>query len=1134
MEKAGVKLVADGASQYIAALQKAAGAQAGFNAATAAGAGDAKAFAAAASKVDLAKLNNQLDDQRTRLGILGQELVTVAGKYGDSSIQAQKKQAALDRLTGQMSITMDKTLALEVAIDKEAKASSDAAGNTSDLRKGFTGLATDADKAKGGIDSFAQIAIGGLRKLGEIGVQALGNLAQSFGSFLKSSVGVAGDYESSLNKFAAVTGSALGAAGLTTEQFSAKFLELGAKTQFSAAQAADAANELAKGGVGVAEIMGEATEATLALASAGELELAPAATIIAKQLGVWGDAAGGAAAVTDILAQTANASTVNVEDLALGLANVGGVAKGAGLSFAETVQAVGLIAPGFSSAADAGTSFKTFINQLVPTTNAAKDAMSDLGLFTEETGSAFYDAQGNFVGMEKATGLLHDATAGLTTEQRALAMETIFGADAQRAALLLAEKGTEGYVAFGKAMEATGTATDQATAKNKGFNFAMESLGGSVETFQIKLGQKLLPILTDVINKGLIPLANWAADNVGPAIDALARGFGDFATGLKTVVNFIDDNAIPVFTTLATGLGAFAVTSIVGAVAGLGGLGGAFIAAAGAAGTFVTSVAVAAAPLALLAASLYLVYEAGNKFQEVSRQVHDGSLAVLEAIPWWNEAAAAEGNFNEVAAGMSPTLKAQYDLLHGQREALYGLTQQYALGNISQADYETQGRALRDEIKAGTTALNEGVAAERDRNQAVSESLLQLGGIRDSTTSYTETLALATGAVGGYGAASALSSEQVAALAATIASATTAGIASLGEMETGYRGHYQNLAALQVGYGQAKNDEERASIQGQINEQIIGYAEQERIQREALGRQLIALTIAEAEKNGVSGEALVQMTTALATEYGVQQSVAEQTFGAMSGSIEAWAAAGGTGTASFMEDLRETGDTAFETHKTVAEMQGTYEVILEQNFKEGQLDAETFQALMQEVPTTHTLELFQNFLDGKTSADEFLKAVNAIPAQKNVTVHTSYTSSGERPTNKGGAEARAEGGPVQKNVTYLVGERGFEAVTNAMGGLMGFVGVGGKGFFTAPNNGMVIPHDETESMLARGALQEPPASFMPSQTPYQPPASQQQIMQRALNQVTNTTTTYQYAPVYQSAPVAPSLDFRAMELWSGR
>jgi hypothetical protein len=61
-----------------------------------------------------------------------------------------------------------------------------------------------------------------------------------------------------------------------------------------------------------------------------------------------------------------------------------------------------LIAPSFSSASDAGTSMKTFLQRLIPTTKDATQMMIELGLATKDGNSKFFDAKGNFIGMEKA------------------------------------------------------------------------------------------------------------------------------------------------------------------------------------------------------------------------------------------------------------------------------------------------------------------------------------------------------------------------------------------------------------------------------------------------------------------------------------------------------------------------------------------------------------------------------------------------------------------------------------------------------------------------------------------------------------------------------------------------------------
>lgn len=399
------------------------------------------------------------------------------------------------------------------------------------------------------VDRATNVLQGIFQGVGQAAFNAAAQGVQAFVGGMTDSIKAAGDFEASLNVFQSVAGDSLQAAGLEVKDLSDLFLDMGAKTQFSAGQAAEAAIELVKGGIDPATIAAGALEQALGLAAAGGLELGTASGIMAKQLGVWGDTGVTAAQVSDLLAQAANASTVDVDELALGLANVGGSAKVAGASFEETVQALALLAPGFSSASDAGTSLKTFLSRLVPSTDKAREAMDALGLTRErvfedgstEMVSAFFDEQGAFIGMEEAARLLQTATKDLSEEQKLQAFNTIFGSDAIRAAAMLAEAGAEGFNEMGTAMAGAGSAAEQAAIRNQGFAFAIESLKGSLETVQIVIGTALLPILTELVNNYVIPAVNafldWA-QNAMPLIIAGLQQFGGIILNILSTVDF--------------------------------------------------------------------------------------------------------------------------------------------------------------------------------------------------------------------------------------------------------------------------------------------------------------------------------------------------------------------------------------------------------------------------------------------------------------------------------------------------------------------------------------------------------------------------------------------------------------------
>lgn len=446
--------------------------------------------------------------------------------------------------------------------DKEMRQSKEAFDAFLDaIEAGARGIDSSMDKGEKSINSFAsssessfrqvdaatEIVVGAFRRVGEMIVDVALKAGQALADFAVDSVNVAGDFEATMNRFGAVTGSSLQQAGMELDDFNDLFLEMGMKTQFSAQEAAEAAVNLAKGGIQPATIAAGGLEAALSLAAAGELDLAASAEILAKQLGVWSDKGVTAAQITDLLAQAANASTVDVDELANGLANVQGRAAGMGVEYEDLVQTMATISPAFESASTAGTSLNNFLARLIPQTDKAEEAMIDLGLATADGQSVFFDAQGSFIGMESAIGLLSTATKDLSEEEKSAAFSIIFGNDAMGAAIALSEKGVAAYNATGEAMAAAGGAAEQATARNQGYNFALDEMRGSMETLQIVVGSALLPTLTELIQGTITPGINKflefsqaVLESEAPMstlvakIDELLPGFASF---LDTIAN---------------------------------------------------------------------------------------------------------------------------------------------------------------------------------------------------------------------------------------------------------------------------------------------------------------------------------------------------------------------------------------------------------------------------------------------------------------------------------------------------------------------------------------------------------------------------------------------------------------------
>ncbi|WP_337544816.1 phage tail tape measure protein [Megasphaera sp.] len=295
-------------------------------------------------------------------------------------------------------------------------------------------------------------------------VQAAGFAGIGYGVF--DAVKNYSDFTAQLSQIKAVTGLDAEAMDAVKE----KALELGAETQFSSTEAAQGMTELLKAGVSVKDVLGDASQAALDLAAAGELSLPEAAEIMSTAMNAFHmDDATHAA---DVLVGAANASATGVEELKYSLSAVSAVAAGVGMSFDDTNTALAVFANNGLKGSDAGTSLKTMLMNLSPQTKQATEEMQKLGLLTDEGTSKFFDQEGHLRSLSDIAGLLQDSMSGLTDEEKMNALNTMFGSDAIRGGMILLREGAKGVKDMNAAMK---DITAHETAK-----VAMDNLRGSL------------------------------------------------------------------------------------------------------------------------------------------------------------------------------------------------------------------------------------------------------------------------------------------------------------------------------------------------------------------------------------------------------------------------------------------------------------------------------------------------------------------------------------------------------------------------------------------------------------------------------------------------------------------------------
>ncbi len=398
-------------------------------------------------------------------------------------------------------------------------------------------------------------------KLGKLGTMAVAGAAvagvAALAGGLAYSVEKASEFEKAMSGIKAVTG----ASAEEMDQMSKLALQLGADTAFSASEAADAIGELAKGGVSVADIMGGAAKATLDLAAASGEKAAPAAALAANAMALFNKEGSETAKVADAVAGFANATTGDMNDFKFALSAVGVAAKLSGQEFDQTAVAIGLMGKAGLLGSDAGTSLKTMLLNLVPSTKAEADELAKLGLNTGEMNNAFLNADGSFKDLRDISDVLHTALDGLSEAQKTTALQTLFGNDAFRAAGILAEAGAEGWDNMSTAMLTNVTAADVATTRLDNLKGSQDQLNGSIDTVAITLGKNFTPMLkeaadwaTKFTNDNVIPLANEYGPALTQSLRATGTAFGAVGSALEPIVSVVGPAVRAMFDTWGQGL----------------------------------------------------------------------------------------------------------------------------------------------------------------------------------------------------------------------------------------------------------------------------------------------------------------------------------------------------------------------------------------------------------------------------------------------------------------------------------------------------------------------------------------------------------------------------------------------------
>lgn len=351
--------------------------------------------------------------------------------------------------------------------------------------------------------------------------------------------------EKGLSKVKAISG----ATSSDMVDLKAKAIEMGAKTKFSASEAADAFTYMAMAGWKTKDMM-DGIDGIMNLSAADGLDLATTSDIVTDAITAFGLQAEDSAHFADVLAAASSNANTNVSMLGESFKYVGPVAGSMGYSVEDVSTALGMMANSGIKASQAGTALRTLLTNLAKPTDTMAAAMDALDIkLSDSSGkvkplSQLMDelrdhfANGTMSSEEFTDQLFKLNTAwadgkikdddyneslqdlmasayGVEGAERAKYAATLAGKEGMAGLLAILNTSDEDYqklkVAIDGASEAydgQGTAAGMAQTMLDNLDGQVTILKSTLESLAISIGDILLPYIKSFVEK-LQSLVEW-------------------------------------------------------------------------------------------------------------------------------------------------------------------------------------------------------------------------------------------------------------------------------------------------------------------------------------------------------------------------------------------------------------------------------------------------------------------------------------------------------------------------------------------------------------------------------------------------------------------------------------------------
>ncbi|MEB4777664.1 phage tail tape measure protein [Enterococcus sp. E4-152] len=208
--------------------------------------------------------------------------------------------------------------------------------------------------------------------------------------------------------------------------------------------------------------------------------------------------------ITDALVQSSKDSSATADEMKEGFEYCASSAANAGLSYESTAAALGILNDAGLRGSKAGTALESMLRQIKAPTDAARNAMDQLGI-------SFYDNNGKMKSLSDIVENVDGKIGNLTQEEQDWYKQLLFGTEGQRAFNGILAQGTDKLDENTKSLEnCKGVAKKTSEELNKGLTAKLDNFKETVTNAAIAIGEKLAPAIDKMLDFATNLVNNFA------------------------------------------------------------------------------------------------------------------------------------------------------------------------------------------------------------------------------------------------------------------------------------------------------------------------------------------------------------------------------------------------------------------------------------------------------------------------------------------------------------------------------------------------------------------------------------------------------------------------------------------------